>query len=159
MKLQGKSMWACVQSPNTKFEPVYCIDLVIDAAQAKEVRKQGLKVKKNDDGESFVKLKRKLFKQDGTENSKPKVVDASKAPFTNLIGNGSIVNVFYNLYEWGPGKYGSGIGADLTGIQIIDLVPYGGGEPDFEEVDGFVASRPKEVKETEEEFDDTLPFE
>ena len=162
MKIQGKAMWACVQSPNTKFESVYCIDVIIDAAQVKEVKKQGLKVKENDNGESFVKIKRKLFRKDGTENPKPKVVDASKEPFTDLIGNGSIVNVFYNLYQWGPASYGSGIGADLTGVQVLDLVEYSGGEPNFEEVDGFRSSKPKDMKDpeplSENDFDDDISF-
>jgi len=58
------------------------------------------------------------------------------------VGNGSVVNVKYNPYEWEfAGR--KGIGANLNAIQVVDLVPYSGGDlenelADFEVVtDGF----------------------
>lgn len=150
--VQGKAMWASVQTPNTKFEPVYCIDLVISKKDADTIKKQGLKVKTNDDGEYYVKFKRKLFKKGGDQNKKPKVVDANRQPFAGLIGNGSIVNVQYSVYEW-DNSFGSGISADLSGVQVIELVEFTGGDgEEFPVVDGFIAQPTKATPS------DDLPF-
>lgn len=124
MVIEGKAMWASVLAPNTTFEPMYQIDLVIEDDQVKEAEKQGLKVKKTDDG-NVVRFRRKQFRKDGQENRPPVVVDARKQPVTELIGNGSYVKVQFNVYEW-SNKFGSGTGADLQGVQVIDLVPFTG---------------------------------
>lgn len=143
MKIKGVAMWASVQSPNTKYDPVYCVDLEVTDEVAKQAKKDGLNPKKKDD-KWVIKFKRKVFKKDGTENPKPKVVDSANNEFTGLIGNGSVVNVAYSLYEW-SNKFGTGTGVDLQGIQVIDLVPYKGNDVDFEPVDGFVSAKPSSV--------------
>jgi len=150
MKIKGIANWACVQTPNVKFEPTYQIDVTIDAKQAKEVKATGISVKETDDGEFIVKLRRKQFKKDGSENKKPRVVDAHKQPFEGLIGNGSLVNVIFNVFEW-KNNFGAGISADLRGVQVLELVEYGDDE-DFEEEDGGF------VQQTNNNEDDDLPF-
>jgi len=58
MVIQGRANWACVQAPNDKFPPpVYCVDLVIDDANAATLRTAGINVKEKD-GELFIKAKR-----------------------------------------------------------------------------------------------------
>lgn len=161
MKVRGIAHWASVQAPNTTFEPVYQVDLHVNEDSAKALKDLGLTVKKVE-GEYVCKFKRKQFKLDGTENKKPTVVLADKTPFDGLVGNGSEVIVQFSTYEW-KNKFGSGISADLQGIQIIDLVEYraGDGEEfedltggDDEEIIGGAAAPKKPAKES---FDDDLP--
>lgn len=121
MIIQGKAMQAAVNTPNTRFDPMYCIDLIVSEEVAAKAKKEGLKPKKKDDGWT-LKFKRKLFRKDGSQNEKPDVVDSKKNPFTGAIGNGSLVNVSYNFYEW-KNSFGSGRGVDLVGVQVLDLVP------------------------------------
>lgn len=122
MKIQGKAMWACIQAPNTKFEPVWNIDLLIEDKQVAGAKKAGLTVKKTENG-NLIRFRRNVIRADGTENDKPVVVDAKKQPITSLVGNGSLVNVQFREYEW-KNKFGSGKGYDLQGVQVLSLVTY-----------------------------------
>jgi hypothetical protein len=157
MKLNGKCKWACVKTPNTTFEPAWSIDIVINDSQEKEIRKLGLKPKVDKDGDTVIKLKRKVDRRDGTTNEAPKVVDANNEPFDKLIGNGSTVNVIFSVFEW-ENKFGSGVSADLKGVQVVDHVPFGDDE-DFEPVakNESAPSKPAAKKSSKADFDDDVP--
>jgi len=43
--LEGKAYWASVTTPNTTFEPVYTVDLVVEDDVANEFQARGFKVK------------------------------------------------------------------------------------------------------------------
>lgn len=150
--ISGKAYWASVVKPNTTFEPVWSIDVALDAKNKAIVEQDGLKVKnKGDERGDFVTIKRKVEGKNG-ENSAPVVMDAHKRPLADgvLIGNGSDVNVQYKPYEWNW-KGNSGIGADLRKIQVLDLVPYE--EPDGEDFD-VVPSGYSSV----DQLEDDIPF-
>ena len=143
--ISGKAYWASIVAPNTTFDSdgVWSIDVCnLDKKNLDLVKKDGLTVKnKGDDRGDFVTVKRKVRNQKSGElNRAPTVVDAQKRAMMNTaVGNGSVVNVKYNPYEWEfAGR--KGIGANLNAIQVVDLVPYSSdsdGE-DFEVVaDGF----------------------
>lgn len=158
MKVRGIAYWASVQVPNTTFEPVYTIDLAVGDDAAESLKKIGLKGKVAEEGTVF-KFKRKQFRQDGAENNKPVIRDAANQPFSDLIGNGSDVIVQFATYEW-KNKFGSGIGADLQGVQVIDLVPYRTGDGDeFEPVgesgEEVIGGAPP--KPNKDGFDDEIP--
>jgi hypothetical protein len=149
--LSGKSHWATISAPNTTYEPVYSIDLAINGAELDKAKNLGLIIKnKGDDRGDFVTIKRKQYRRDGSENTKPALKDAQKRDMGNtLIGNGSDVNVLFKTYEWEyAGK--SGVGTDLQAVQVVNLVPYGDAE-DFDVVpSGYTAS--------EDAFSDDIPF-
>lgn len=149
--LSGKSHWATISSPNTTYEPVYSIDLALTGAELDKAKNLGLIIKnKGDDRGDFVSIKRKQYRRDGSENTKPALKDAQKRDMGNvLIGNGSDVNVLFKTYEWEyAGK--SGIGTDLQAVQVVNLIPYGADE-DFDVVpSGYTAS--------EDAFSDDIPF-
>lgn len=128
MKVKGIAYWAAVQQPNTRFTPVWCVDLVFDDAVAKELTKLGLKPKKHEEGYVY-KFKRNVRKSNGEENKKPVVRDINNNDFNGLIGNGSEVIVQFNPYEW-ENNFGKGISADFQGIQVLNLIPYGGEDGD-----------------------------
>jgi len=145
MKIRGKALWASVLAPNTKFEPVYCIDLVIEDSQVKGAKAAGLKVKNTEDG-NVIRFRRSVTRVSGEINKPPVCVDASRNPQTDLIGNGSDVNVQFSVFEW-SNKFGSGTGVDLQGVQVLTLVEYVGGDgSEFDDESGeeqvAVASEP-----------------
>ena len=158
MKLQGKAMWASVQTPNTTFDPVYQIDLIIDPKDVPTVKKLGLSVKKTEDGD-VVRFRRAQFRKDGSENRRPVVVDKNNLPLTDLIGNGSLVNVQFSTFEWNN-KFGSGISSDLQGVQVLELIEFGAKDGDeFAPVDGddSVPTSAKQEAAPDADFDDDLP--
>ena len=126
----GKAYWASVTVPNTTFEPVYTVDLVISDEDAQDFKARGIKVKdfslKDDDGTpqyigKAVTIKRKVNGKNGTRSA-PKLFNKSKEPMDVTVGNGSEVRVQYNEYPWEyAGK--SGISLDFQAMQVLDLVP------------------------------------
>lgn len=164
-------IWANVIKPNTKFTPKWDIVALLTQEQAKALKEEALELggkikfrKETFNGEDWLgyQLKRNLQKSDGTDNNQPVVVDASKNPFTELVGNGSICNIQYSLVAY-KNKFGSGITNDLKGVQVLKHVPYIGGDgSEFEDEDGYespVAKGPNVSNKTEG-FDDDFedPF-
>lgn len=166
MKIQGKAMWASVLAPNMKFPNpttggVYQIDLIIEDKQVAGAKKAGLKVKKTEDG-NVVRFRRNEKRRDGTLNKPPVVRDATNQPLTELVGNGSLVNVQFSIYEY-DNSFGKGTGADLQGVQVLDLVVFGNADGDeFEVEDEFVSEDNTSVEEATadldtDDFDDDVP--
>jgi hypothetical protein len=150
--IKGTAYWASIQTPNTKFEPVWSIDVCQLDDSAKEILKAdglGDKIKnKADDRGDFITVKQKVTGAKGQEFEAPRVVDANKRPFMELVGNGSTVAVQYRPREWEyAGK--AGIAADLKAVQVLDHVAYAGSE----EFDSVEAASGGSV----EDFDD-LPL-
>ena len=137
--ISGKANWACLLSPNTKFEPTYSIDVELDEDTKQQVENLGLVVK-NKGAFDFVTIKRGQFKKNGDERPAPQVKDSSNNNWdSQLIGNGSTVNVKFATYVWNYAG-NSGIGTDLMAVQVVDLVSYGN-DKDFDKVDdGYVVS-------------------
>jgi hypothetical protein len=146
-------MWAMVHQPDTKFAPTWKIQAMLSEEQAKKlseeakaVHKKGISIKRDENNVPYFVFKRKVARNDGTENSPPLVCGKGgpKDVFTDNIGNGSICNIQYAFIPY-KNSFGEGIVQDLRGVQVIKHVPYSGSE--FEEVDA----------ETQEEEDEN-PF-
>ena len=134
--ISGKAYWASVMSPNTTYEPVYSVDVCLDEDTKSLIESLGLTVQnKGDDRGDFVKIKRKVYKRDGSERPSPIVKDSQNNNWDgSLIGNGSMVNVKFATYEWEYNKK-KGVASDLMALQVVDLVEYGDNK-DFSAVDG-----------------------
>ena len=148
-----KVNWASVQEPNRSAEygDKWEVEAEISSAQATEFVSKGFKTfKKKDKNGNFldqdtIRIKRKTtgtLRKGGTFNKEqPKVVDSVKQPFTDLIGNGSVCNIAYNIYD-----HNFGTSMDLAGVQVLELVPYGGKGKDaadeFESVGGVSVTTP-----------------
>jgi hypothetical protein len=135
--ISGKAYWASITSPNTTYEPVWSVDVCLDKDSKKKIESLGLAVQnKGDDRGDFVKIKRKVNKKDGNPRQSPVIKDSQNNDWDgSLIGNGSLVNVKFSTYDWTyAGK--SGVATDLMGVQVVDLVPYGGDGSNFDAVDG-----------------------
>jgi hypothetical protein len=130
----GTAYWASVTTPNTTYEPVYTVNLVVDEDTAQSFRSQGHTVKDMDEGPALI-IKRKVNGPNGMVRSAPKLVDSTKNPIDERIGNGSAVKIQYKEWEsvW-KGKTFKGL--DFQAMQVLDLVSVGsadGGEFDVED--------------------------
>ncbi len=131
--LQGAAYWASVTTPNTTYEPVYSVNLVVDEATAEDFQSRGFTIKQMDEGPAVV-IKRKVNGPNGMIRPAPRLVDAYKNPLDARVGNGSSVKVQYKEWEseW-KGKIFKGL--DFQAMQVIDLVEVG--SPDGSEFEAL----------------------
>ena len=132
--VKGKSMYAKVSTPNTKFSPhKYEISVLTDEDTASKLEKIGLSQVRTRDGqlkydEPAFKFSRKVDRHDGTTNPAPKLVDEDGNDLDINIGNGSEVTVKIKPYT---GSYGTF--AELIAVKVTNLVEYTEQDSDNEE--------------------------
>lgn len=126
--LEGTAYWASITTPNTTFDPVYTVNLVVDDETANDFASRGHKVKQMDEGPALI-IKRKVNGPNGMVRPAPRLLDSNKQEVTTAVGNGSKIKVQFNEYS-GEGKYGPYKGLDLQAVMITDLVPYKNGDGD-----------------------------
>jgi|TARA_R100000030_G_scaffold12560_2_gene8394 hypothetical protein len=137
---EGIAYWASVTTPNTKFEPVYTVDLVVSDDVANDFEAKGYKVKEISNGDEVIgraiTFKRKVNGPNGMVRQAPKLLDANKNPIDELVGNGSKVKVQYSEWET-SNKYGNFKGLDFQAMQVIDLVQYKSSDgSEFDAIEG-----------------------
>jgi len=136
------------------------LDSVVEQRYAEEVKakpklKNGLSTKppyepeydQNGDPtgniEFKLKLKAKVQARDGSVYSqKPIVVDAKRKPMDPeiAIGNGSVIKVAYEPIPYMMASTKQvGVSLRMKGVQVLDLVEYGGGSSMFDEEDGYIS--------------------
>ena len=131
---EGLAYWASVTTPNTRYEPVYQVNLVVDQDTAEKYRAEGCSIRDMEEGPALV-IKRKVNGPNGMIRQAPKLYDADKKPLDELIGNGSKVKIQFNPYDWEyAGKTGKSL--DFQAMQVLELVEYEGRTPDGAEL-GF----------------------
>jgi hypothetical protein len=75
--LSGKCHYASITEPNTKFDPVWSIQLEVDKENRKLIEKAGLPINnKEDERGDFVTIKRKVMRKDGSQRSAPRITDS-----------------------------------------------------------------------------------
>jgi len=122
MIIDGTAYWANIKTPNTTFEPMYTVNLVVDEATANDFAARGHTIKQMDEGSAIV-VKRKINGPNGMVRSAPRLLDQNKQEVNLAVGNGSKVRVQCNEYAWEfKGKAGKGL--DLQAVQIVDLIEY-----------------------------------
>jgi hypothetical protein len=121
-KYKGTCKWAKVYRPDEKYDS-YSIVLYLDKQSLKQYLKNGHQgeVKEDEDGQ-FVTLRRK--KEVPTKKGPwilgpPEVVNIDREEFTELIGNGSIVEVTVSTYE-----SRGGMGTRLESVRVLEHVRY-----------------------------------
>jgi hypothetical protein len=131
--LQGALYWASITNPNTTYEPVYSVNVIVDEDTATDFKKRGFRIKDMDEGPALV-IKRKVSGPNGMTRAAPKLFDKSKNEVDVSVGNGTIGKVQYK--EWEVVRQGETYrGLDLQAVQILDLVSFNqaGDEFDVEE--------------------------
>ena len=93
--LEGTAYWASIKTPNTTFEPVYTVNLVVDDEVANDFASRGHKVKHMDEGPALI-IKRKVNGPNGMVRSAPRLLDQNKQEVNLAVGNGSKIRVQYN---------------------------------------------------------------
>lgn len=132
---RGKAFWSFTKNPDVKYEPVWRITVQMEDSEAQKLKEFGVKVRRNDDGIFEYKFKRNVTnRKTGGQNPPPRVVDAQKEPFDQIIGNGSKVVVQYKPFEW-KNSFGKGVGLDLQAVQVIEHIPYAGGDGSADELE------------------------
>ena len=122
MIVNGTAYWASIKTPNTTFEPMYTVNLVVDQAIADDFAGRGHTVKQMDEGPALV-IKRKVNGPNGMVRNAPRLIDQNKQDINLAVGNGSQVRVQCSEYEWEyAGKSGKSL--DLQAVQVIELVEY-----------------------------------
>jgi hypothetical protein len=121
--LQGTAYWVSATTPNTTFEPVYSVNLVVDEVTAEDFKSRGFSIKEMDEGPAIV-IKRKVNGPNGMIRPAPRLVDSYKNPLDARIGNGSEVKVQYKEWqsEW-KGK--TFYGLDFQAMQVLSLIEVG----------------------------------
>jgi hypothetical protein len=126
----GESRWASITNPNTTYDPMYCINLIVEDNIAADFKARGFTVKDMDEGPALV-FKRKVTGSGGRLNEKPKLYDRAKNEIDLSVGNGSKVKVQYK--EWEATHNGTLYkGLDLIAVQVLDLVSYNGAGDEFD---------------------------
>lgn len=135
--IQGKARWMKIlgkpvdgydpDEKNKKWEFEVEID---DNNRAKFVELEiDDKIKKDKNEVEFFKFIKKAYNKDGEANKPIRVVDANGKDWdrTVMIGNGSIINVKFNVQDWEFGRK-SGKRISVLAVQVWEHVPYEGGE-------------------------------
>lgn len=122
VKLVGPAKWAKLIKPDDKYQ-VYSINLYLDEVALEKYKKSGMQMalKEDDDG-TYVAFRRpvqKIIKGDLVKLGPPKVTDSKGNEVTDLIGNGSIVEVDVAVYDSIKGK-----GHTLQAVRVKELVKY-----------------------------------
>ena len=122
MIVEGTGYWASIKTPNTTFEPVYTINLVVEQSVADDFAGRGHTIKQMDEGPALV-IKRKVNGPNGMVRNAPRLLDVNKQDINVAVGNGSKVRVQCSEYDQEyAGKSGKSL--DLQGVQVVELVEY-----------------------------------
>ena len=133
--VEGVAYWASVTTPNTTYQPVYTVNLVVADDVAKDFQSRGFTVKDMEEGPALL-IKRKVNGPNGMVRSAPKLLDKNKQPLNVSVGNGSKVRVQYKEWEstWNGTLYK---GLDFQAMQVLELVEYASPDgAEFDIVDG-----------------------
>jgi hypothetical protein len=131
--LEGSAYWASVTTPNTTYDPVYSVNLVVDEETAEDFKARGFTIKQMDEGPAII-IKRKVNGPNDMVRPAPKLVDQYKNPLDARVGNGSSVKVQYK--EWESVWKGTTFkGLDFQAMQVLNLIEVG--TPDGAEFESY----------------------
>jgi len=108
------------------------INILLDKDALKAFKATGsrLRPKMDDDGNVWVTFSRKFDHKIPDLGGVPAVEFKDGTPVTKLVGNGSIVTVFFDVYDTSMGP-----GTRMNKIVVEDLVEFGGGNGPSETVE------------------------
>lgn len=156
MILQGTAYWAKVvgEPTHNKFENAkeWTFDVAISDETVKKLKAEGAgayikspKSKEDHGGRPYLRFKRREINRDGTKAKPFKIVDHSGNDWDNsLIGNGSLINVKFNLQQVSMGVNKGAMKPSCLSIQVVKHEAYEGGFPEYDE-EGTAVSSQEEV--------------
>lgn len=136
MVYEGIAYWASITTPNTRFEPKYSINLVVDNDTAQTLKNEGFSVKFDKEEGPTITMKRNVSGPNGMVRKAPTLMDRDKNKLDCLVGNGSRVRV--QAKPWEITRNGQAFkGLELQAVQVLDLVQYSSGDGDeFDTIEG-----------------------
>ena len=66
MVYEGIAYWASITTPNTRFEPKYSVDLVVDKDTAQDLKEKGFSVKFDKEEGPTISIKRNVNGPNGS---------------------------------------------------------------------------------------------
>ena len=84
MIVDGTAYWASIKEPNTTFEPMYTVNLVVDEETADSFATRGHTIKQMDEGSAVV-IKRKVNGPNGMVRTAPRLLDQNKQEYMMLL--------------------------------------------------------------------------
>lgn len=157
----GRAFWARVYEGNHDEyggKEFYKITIELDNAGWSKFNQSNLslKVKPVEEGGSDgVTFKRDIHPKTGVDKKgkkwtlgggAPRVVDIDGEEFSELIGNGSKVEVLVNLYQVANGPMKGKWGHRLDAVKILEHIPYESPDDEDEEIDEVVEEVKEEAK-------------
>lgn len=139
-----------------KFKNCWSVTVMLNDEQVKTLENQGLTVMTNDEGESFIRFRRNEVQvSSGKNNEKPVcVMSDGRTEYKGMVGNGSVCNVQYRVYEWDGDIY-----SDFMGLQVLSLVEYGNTDgSEFDDESGKNASEFIDESSNKSVSEDDSPF-
>jgi len=136
---KGKCNWAKLFKPDQKYD-YFGMDFYPDDVEAFKATGTQLRPNKNEDGETFFKVKRHpsaMIKGELVNFGGPVVLDAKNNDMTDAVGNGSTVTLKLSIYDSQVGK-----GTRLESVRVEELVPYEGKDGPPAEAGGEVPDIP-----------------
>ena len=127
---EGLAYWASVTTPNTRYQPKYTVNLIVDDATADTFKDRGFTVKDMEQGPALI-IRRNVDGPNGMVRSAPKLFDRMKNTIDVSVGNGSRVKVQYK--EWEKNNNGQLFkGLDFQALQVLELVEFQGDGSELE---------------------------
>lgn len=121
--LTGVCRWAKVFEPDTKYGPVYSIEVKLDDEDYERYRTAGCQGELSKDGLGYLRFRRpeKMMTRKGSVLTfgKPLVIDDNGEPFEKSIGNGSRVQIKIATFDTEKG-----VGTRLEAIRVLEHVEF-----------------------------------
>lgn len=144
----------------------WSVDLYPDDISFLKEHKLLDRLKTDNEGNDFIKLKKAEFNKDGDPNEPFRIYNSNDEPWDDqLIGNGSKVDAKLDIRDWGVGKKKS---IYLTALRVTDHVPYttnefagmdkGKVKPAPETKAKAKTERKNVVEHLDADLDDEVPF-
>lgn len=135
--IQAKARWVKILGkPVDGYDPgeknkQWEFEVEVDPVTRGKLEELGIedKIRTDKNGDPIFKFTKKAYNKEGLPNKPIRVVDAEGKDWdrNNLIGNGSVVNVKFNVQDWEFGRK-QGKRVSVLGVQVWEHVPYEGGE-------------------------------
>ncbi len=131
--ITGKVAWASVIRPVNKYKSEdleYRVSVevdmdTIDLLNSLGSQKKYKKLIDKKTGDEVLPGRFMTFSRPAGDNVAPLlVVDKEGNKVDQLVGNGSTAKVSIALIPYNSPEFGSGVKAQLTAVQVLDLVPY-----------------------------------
>lgn len=120
--ITGPARWARLYESNkdTKYGDASNVEIQLDSKALETLKNVGWRGKiKEDNWAKFSRKHEQIYADGPRKMGCPMVLSSSRKPFSEMIGNGSILSLKLEVY---PSKFG--IGSRIEEVTVLEHVPY-----------------------------------